>query len=173
MSKLSARDVMTTDLLVVGHGMSLDEVARYLVEHEISGAPVVDSRGRLLGVVSLSDLVRAGAEEERAGGVSRRSDARRAPEALTLDTLEEPEPPEEATEEPDEELAEEEPRRVTDVMSTQVLSVEGSTPVSEVARMMVQARYHRVLVTEDGKLRGLVSSMDLVRLLADQTVAVA
>jgi CBS domain-containing protein len=173
MTQLLARDVMTMDVLAVSQDMTLEEVARFLVEHEISGAPVVDPRGRLLGVVSLADLVRAGSEEERAGGVARHSDARRAPEALTLDLLEEPEPPEEQVEElSDEELAEEEPRRVADVMSTRVLSVDGATPITEVARMMVQARFHRVLITDNGKLVGLVSSMDLVRLVADRPATV-
>lgn len=168
MTKLIARDVMTADVLAVTQDMTLAEVARFLVEHEISGAPVVDKRGRLLGVVSLSDLVRAGSEEERAGGVALRDNARRAPEALTLECLEEPPPPEEELQElADEELAQEEPQRVADVMSTQILTVEPTTPVDEVARVMVQSRYHRVLVTEAGKLAGLVSTMDLVRLLAD------
>lgn len=174
MSTIKARDLMTTDVLAVRDGMTLEEVARFLVEHEISGAPVIDSRGRLLGVVSLADLVRAGAEDERAGGPASREAIRRAPEAIGFDELEEPELAAEPSEEepPDEELAEEEPRRVEDVMSTRVLTVEGSTGIDEIARMMLQARYHRVLVTEEGRLVGLVSSMDLVRLVADQ-VAVA
>ena len=174
MRNLTARDVMTPDVLSVTRDMTLDVVARFLVEHEISGAPVVDTRGRPIGVISLVDLVRAGAEEERAGALARRAELRRAPEALTLDSFEEPEPPEEQTDEIAEEvMAREEPRRVSDVMSALVVAVDAGTPIADVARTMTQARHHRLLVTEGGRCIGLISSMDFVRLMAEQPVPAA
>ena len=168
MPTLTARDIMTPDVLSVTRDMTLEEVARFLVEHEISGAPVVDTRGRPIGVISLVDLVRVGAEEERAGALARRAELRRPPEALTLEAFEELEPPEEQSDELDDrELAEEEPRRVADVMSSRVVSVDAEASISEVARTMLRARLHRLLVTEDGRCVGLISSMDLVRLMAE------
>ena len=169
MRTLTARDVMTADVLSVTRDMTLDEVARFLVEHEISGAPVVDTRGRPIGVVSLVDLARAGSEEEPAGALAHRADLRRPPEALGFGVFDEVEPPEEESDETDEaELAEEEPRRVADVMSGRVVSVSTDAPLAEVARTMLQARHHRLLVTEGGRCVGLISSMDLVRLMAEE-----
>lgn len=168
MRELTARDIMTPDVLSVTRDMTLEEVARFLVEHEISGAPVVDTRGRPVGVISLVDLVRAGAEEERAGAMAQRAELRRPPEALTLDAFEEAEPPEEQSDELDEaDLAVDEPRRVADVMSGRVVSVAADAPIAEVARTMLQAGHHRLLVTESGRYVGLISSMDLVRLMAE------
>ena len=47
---------MNPNVLVVQEDMTVEELARFLVESEISGAPVVDPEGRLVGVVSVTDL---------------------------------------------------------------------------------------------------------------------
>jgi CBS domain-containing protein len=57
-------DVMTPDPIVFTTDESLQEAARQLEESEISGAPVVDSAGILVGVLSETDLVRARATED-------------------------------------------------------------------------------------------------------------
>ena len=49
------KDVMNPDIMTVADDMTTEELARYLTEHEISGAPVVDGQGHLIGVVSLTD----------------------------------------------------------------------------------------------------------------------
>ncbi|HYN21939.1 MAG TPA: CBS domain-containing protein, partial [Thermoanaerobaculia bacterium] len=54
---------MNRDVLVVGEDMTLQEVATFLTENQISGAPVEDTEGRLVGVVSLSDVARATSEQ--------------------------------------------------------------------------------------------------------------
>ncbi len=66
MRPIIAADVMNPNVLVVQEDMSVEELARFLVESEISGAPVVDPEGRLVGVVSVTDLAaeRAGSGEE-------------------------------------------------------------------------------------------------------------
>jgi len=170
--KLTAHDVMTPEVLTVTADLTVRELARFLVDHEISGVPVVDARGRLVGLVSVADVVRAAAEEEREGGTAPRKLTTRPPEALELLFAEEPQ--EEVVEEElaDEELAEEAPLRVADIMSTRLLSVGPDTPLDQVARAMLQARYHRVLVTDGERLVGVITSMDLVRVLADDVVAV-
>jgi len=168
---LTARDVMTTEVLTVTEDLTLRELARFLVDHEISGAPVIGARGRLLGIVSLYDVVRAAAEEEHEGGTAPRALTTRPPETLEMLFAEDESEPDDVEEElADEELAEEAPVRVADIMSTRVLTVAPATPLGQLARTMSQARYHRVLVTSGDRLVGVVSSMDLVRVLAEQTV---
>lgn len=169
---LTARDVMTPDVLTVTADLTLRELARFLVDHEISGVPVVDGRGRLLGLVSLADVVRAAAEEEREGGTAPRKLTTRPPEALELLFAEDDEEPVVEEELADEELAEQPPVRVADIMSTRLLTVAPVAPVEQIARAMLQARFHRVLVTDGEKLVGVITSMDLVRVLADEVAAV-
>ena len=52
------KDVMNPDIMTVADDMTTDELVRYLTEREISGAPVVDSQGHLIGVVSMTDIGR-------------------------------------------------------------------------------------------------------------------
>jgi CBS domain-containing protein len=54
---MKVRDVMTTDVTTVEPGTSLKEVAAILAERHISGLPVVDAAGSVVGVVSESDIV--------------------------------------------------------------------------------------------------------------------
>jgi CBS domain-containing protein len=172
MRDLTARDVMTPEVMAVSADLTLREVARFLIDREITGAPVVDGRGCLLGVVSLADIARAFGELENAGGTAPRRLTSRPPEALELLFAEDPVEESSVEEElADEELAEEPPLQVWDVMSNPVLSVGPDTPLEEVARTMLQARFHRVMVTSGEKLVGVVSSMDLVRTLADVILA--
>ena len=56
------KDVMNPDIMTVDDEMTTDELVRYLTEREISGAPVVDGQGRLIGVVSMTDIGRHLAE---------------------------------------------------------------------------------------------------------------
>ena len=58
-SKLTARDLMQTDVLSVNPGTALVDVHRLFLEEEIHGAPVIDDDGRVLGVISSNDLLRA------------------------------------------------------------------------------------------------------------------
>ncbi|MFQ5675044.1 MAG: CBS domain-containing protein, partial [bacterium] len=58
MKTLRAKDVMNTNVLTVNNDMTVHELALFFTENMISGAPVVDEAGKLLGVVSLSDIVR-------------------------------------------------------------------------------------------------------------------
>ncbi|MBZ0114292.1 MAG: CBS domain-containing protein [Thermoanaerobaculia bacterium] len=159
--ELKAVDVMTPDPVTVQANLPLPELGAFLFEHQISGAPVVDEHGCLVGVVSVSDLARAagllvGDETEHQG------DGFFRPEPLQLvvgcnPTLGiEPAPKFEGN------LAD---HRVAEIMSTLIYSVSEETRVSEIARIMISHRYHRVLVTRDDQLLGIVTSLDLAALL--------
>src|SRR5688500_20212458 len=63
MRPITDADVMIPNVLMVQEDMTVGELASFLVESEISGAPVVDPAGRLVGVVSVTDLARSVAED--------------------------------------------------------------------------------------------------------------
>ncbi len=160
--KLRARDVMTPDPITVRSDLSLPELGAFLVEQQISGAPVVDAHGLLVGVVSVNDLARAAG---LLAGLTTREpgDGFFRPGELHLVVGWNVPVAEDSLEAPFEgEMGD---HTVAEIMSSLIYSVAEDTLVSEIARVMVTQRHHRVLVTRDDQLLGIVSSLDLASLL--------
>lgn len=157
MRKICAADLMNDDVLTVREEMAVHDLAEFLIENEISGAPVLAHGGKLVGVVSVVDIVASASEE-----ASIENDVRSA--HFYLRDLQEA-------------YSEEEIRdlhiengdlTVGDIMTPSVYTVEEDASVSEVASMMLNAHLHRVLVTRDEELVGIISSSDLLGLLVDE-----
>jgi CBS domain-containing protein len=159
---MRVRDVMQRDLATVGPDADLRQLDELLLRRRIQGVPVV-ADGRVVGLVSRSDVVRQlHAEEARF-------------EAEIDFYLS---PFDEADRHPGEDRAVSEAvaarmrqLRVSDVMTEDVIAVEPDAEVAEAARVMAGRGIHRVLVLEDGRLVGLVSSLDVLRLVADGRLA--
>ncbi len=154
-----ARDVMTERPIAVDPAMSLAELESRLVAEGIYGAPVV-SDGHLVGVVSRSDIVRAISEQrERAEEFVSEFYHEPPIQRVSARNL--------VLHEADvaaQRLAE---LVVQDVMSTRVIAVRPEESAEQVARCMLSYRIHRVLVTEGDELRGIISSLDMVELVAE------
>lgn len=146
---MKAKDIMRKKVVTVTGAMTLRELAKLLVEKRISGAPVVDGRGKLIGVVSQTDLVR----HEREAGTERAVPAyyKDHEDWVLARGLQ--------FEDPDF-------TRVEDIMTPAVLSADELTPVEELARTMLRRRVHRLIVTDKGRLRGIVSATDLLKVVA-------
>jgi CBS domain-containing protein len=150
----SAKDLMTTDVKTVGADWPTDRVAQFLIDHDISGAPVVDD-GKLVGVISLTDLARH--NSSAGGSVSERPTAYYRHELEgqyseeDLDNLH--------ITEGDETTAE-------DVMTPQVYDVNEHTSVQQVAQVMHRGGIHRVFVTQNGEIRGIITALDMLKVVA-------
>jgi len=159
MRRLVARDLMNEEVVTVGLDWTARQVAEFLTSQQISGAPVVDERGHVVGVISLSDLARSEAEGGRL--IPDGSDpgywVRGWEDKVSADELRGLH-------------VEEDGPMVRDLMNPAVFSVDEETPVSDVARSMIDARIHRVLVTRGRKIVGIVSSTDLLGLLVEEPV---
>jgi CBS domain-containing protein len=155
MKELVASDVMQSPVLAVRPDLTVRELAIFLTENQISGAPVMDGQGRLQGVVSLSDIAQGGADE---GGLAlNESD----PDASVHGWEEE------ATSDEMRELhVEGAEALVRDIMTPTAFVVPDDTPVSRVARTMVAGRIHRLLVVRGRSVVGIVTSLDLLTLLS-------
>jgi CBS domain-containing protein len=129
----------------------LANVQRLFFEEGIHGAPVVDETGRVLGVVSSIDLLRAAADKRDTPD----GDPNYLTELLEFSSrswnIDDPEAPVGLT--------------VSDVMSEGVVSVAATDSIADVARTLREQRVHRVLVIEDDRLCGIITSFDLVALL--------
>lgn len=134
-----ARDVMTAGVVAVPPTLPLTALEDALIARHISGAPVVDS-GRLVGIVSRSDVVRY-------------FSIRRA-----LMPIAGPHPPDPQR---DAHLT------VRDVMARDPVVVAPDAAIEEVARLMVAHHVHRVLVTEGDVVVGLISALDVAQLVAN------
>jgi CBS domain-containing protein len=157
MRRLVARDLMNEEVLTVPEDWTGHQLAEFLTENQISGAPVVDAEGHVVGVVSLFDLARSEMEGGRLvpdrtdpGWWVRGWEEKVNPEELAGLHIEEDGP------------------LVRDLMNPAIFSLDVETPVSEIARAMIDARIHRVLVTRGRKIVGIVSTTDLLGLLVDE-----
>lgn len=137
----TAKSVMQKKVITVKDNLLAGELARLFEAKRISGAPVVDSAGRLIGVVSKSDLVR---HECEGADIYRDSD--------------EPLPKGFHVENPDR-------TTVADIMTPAVIEATEDAPASQLARLMRKRHIHRVFITRDKRLCGIVTTLDLLKLL--------
>jgi CBS domain-containing protein len=150
---MNAKDVMTTEVITVAPDTTVQELAKILSEREISGAPVVDSSNRLVGVVSEGDLL-----HRAETGTERRVQRRRS---WWLDSVA-------AEEELARDYVKAHGRTVADIMTHGVISVDETTDLAEIAMLLETKRIKRVPVVNNGKLVGIVSRANLVRALASK-----
>ena len=127
-----AGDAMQSSVATVSPELSVAELEKFLSEEEISGAPVVDDKGTLVGIVSQTDVLRALSEET----------------STALSDMLAPD------------------MSVEDIMTPDVLCVPPAASVESVAQKMIDAGVHRALVVDDATLCGIVTSFDLLRVLA-------
>jgi CBS domain-containing protein len=148
---MRAMDVMTTHVITIGPDASVQELALLLSERGISGVPVIDSDNRLVGIASEGDLL-----HRTETGTARPTERRRSRwlESLALDR----------------ELARDyvksHGRKVRDIMTRDVVTVDETTELADIANLLDTRRIKRVPVLRDGKLAGIVSRANLVRALA-------
>jgi CBS domain-containing protein len=140
---MQAQDVMTTRVVAVAPDTPVTEIAKLLLERQISAVPVVSDDRRLLGIVSEGDLTNGLGQE----GAKR---------SWWLDLLASPQAKAEA-------YLRSHGRLASDLMTREVVSVTPDTPLPEIARLLEARRIKRVPVLRDGELVGIVSRADLLR----------
>jgi CBS domain-containing protein len=145
---------MTRGVLTVDADWSVAELATFLEDHAISGAPVVDAEGALLGVVSVTDIARRGAVDDVSEPEAHAFYHQGIERAL-------------AREEAESFRVVDASSKVREIMTPMIFSVDPSAPVREVADTMLRGRIHRLFVMEGGKLVGVISSLDLLSLVRD------
>ncbi len=150
----TAKDIMQSQVVTVSPDAPLHSTQRLFYEEGIHGAPVVDEQGRVVGMITSTDILRAATEAEEAGP----SDSSYFQDDLDHPTGLLPLAPEEFQERLQD-------ITVGDFMTEGVVHVSPSTPISELARTIRENKIHRLLVVENGTLRGIVSTFDLVTLL--------
>ncbi|QDT64963.1 CBS domain-containing protein [Calycomorphotria hydatis] len=145
---LAARDVMTPEVVALNERMTLAEAADVLRQHHISGAPVVTTEGKLVGMLSLTDIV-----EKETEGLAPVHSGKLAWHMLDHAG---------GLEFDNHQLL------VKDRMSRTVASIGERAPLVDAARIMCDGHWHRLPVLDhDGKLSGIISTMDILAALVN------
>lgn len=147
----TAGDLMTRDVAVVHPETSLLEAVKLMAGRRISGMPVVDDTGAIVGMISEGDLVRwhEGYTERQARWLDMLAEGGHLAPAFLKGI-------------------QEQRRKVKSVMSPGATTVTEDTPARDVAHLMYSKNIKRVPVLRDGKLVGIVARSDLVRALAEK-----
>ena len=141
---MTVRDAMTRSVLTVPLIAPLREVAEVLIENGISGVPVVDVDGTVLGVVSEADLL---IKEQGAGAIRHRPLARLLGESRESRA----------------QLVKAEAITAAEAMTSPAVTITSRRPIHEAAAIMTARRVNRLPVVDDGRLVGIISRADLVR----------
>jgi CBS domain-containing protein len=148
---------MQSDVLAVDADWPLDKLAGFLVENSISGAPVTDEKGELVGVVSLTDLVRHNSMTEKDTESGDTHD-------VYLYELERHMSHEEMRVF---HTQYESPVQVREIMTPMIFRVSEDDSLQSVADTMLKGRIHRVFVTSGNMLTGIVTALDMLQVIRD------
>ena len=156
MPTLTAKDIMVKDILTVSVNWSVDRLTRFLIEHSITGAPVLDEDQRLAGVVSLTDIARHYKVATH--------DLNKEPHDYYLPNVEVQYAKELIS---SLDVEKEDKLKISDIMTPMVFSVSEDTTIQQVADAMIRGRIHRVLVVKDYKVIGIITTLDMLKVLRD------
>jgi CBS domain-containing protein len=149
--ELTVREIMQTDVIAVRPETTVGELADILAKNKISGVPVVDDQGRVMGMVSEADIILQDADLHFPYYIQFLESV------IYLQSVHKFE----------ERFRKAFGSRVTEVMSDEVVVVSPDTSVREAATLMADRDINRLPVTEDGRLVGIVTRGDIVRAIAE------
>jgi len=147
-----AEEIMTTDVITVSPNTEIAKAAKIMTEKRINGLPVVDS-GKLVGILCQSDLI---AQQKKFpipslftfldGYISLTSEKHLEKEVQKIAAA-----------------------TVDQAMTPHPVTVSPSTPIEEIASLMVDRNFHTLPVLVEGKLVGIVGKEDLLKLLIPES----
>ncbi len=160
MKDLTAKDIMSTEVESVPEDMTVHELAAFFTQKMISGAPVVNEKGDLTGVVSLSDIVRHDGQRVKIVNQSGETD-------YYLQGWEDDYDEDDFREL---RIREDDGLVVRDIMTPLVFKVPESESLAEMADIMIDGRIHRLFVTDQDKIVGIVTSLDMLKAIRTHSV---
>ncbi len=149
---LTAKDIMTKDVVTVKPETSLEDLASLLLKHQISGVPVVDNAGALYGIVTEKDLISRNRRLHIPTVVSF-LDA-----AIYL----------ESSKKFEEDVKRLAATKVSEICVRKVVTITEDTTVVDIATIMDDKDIHLLPVVKGGKVVGIVGKRDIVRAVAKQ-----
>jgi CBS domain-containing protein len=149
---LKASEIMTRNQLTITPDMSVDELARLFLRKDVSGAVVVDKKGKLLGVVTEGDLI-AKEKNLHLPTIVSLFDA-----VIYLET----------SEHFKEELNRMVASQVEDIYTREPVTINPNTTLADIATLMAEKRIHYLPVMENDTVEGVVGRREILKALADK-----
>ncbi len=134
---MKARDVMTKQVITVSSDLSIRKLIQLLITERISGVPVVDDAGEVVGIISERDILKA---VDRLIKVKVSLDEEREQKGSF--------------------------NWVDGIMTKEVIFVSEDDPVEHVCKLMSERKIHRVPVMNGKKIVGIITSMDVLKTVA-------
>ncbi len=145
-----AKDIMSQKPITARPEMTVEELQELFTINRISGAPVVDTNGVVIGVITVNDILKAGINLPYVSGFFEDINIDRilAEEGLLVESFTE--------------------GFVSDFMTRNVFTAYPETPVNELAQIMYENRIHRVIIVKPNEQKplGVVTTFDLLKLMA-------
>ncbi len=151
---ITAKDIMTKNVVTVTPDTSIEELASLLVKYQISGVPVVDESGNLYGIVTENDLISRNKRLHIPTVVSF-LDA-----AIYL----------ESSKKFEQEVKRLTATRAGDICNRKVVTITEDASLIDIATIMTEKKVHLLPVVRNGKLTGIVGKRDLVKAVAQQAI---
>lgn len=149
---LRAKDIMTTEVITVSRETTLEELGRLFIEKDVSGAPVIDEKGRIICIVTENDLISMNSRLH-IPTILRLFDAFIPLGASKLEV----------------EIKKMTAATVGEVCTEKVTTVDEETPIDEIATLMNEKRIHLLPVLKEGKLTGIIGKKDVIRGIARES----
>jgi CBS-domain-containing membrane protein len=143
---LNATDIMTKDVITVKNETTIEELARLLIDHKISGVPVLDDDNKMIGIVTENDLIKKN-KRFHIPTIVRLFDA-----YFLLDSGK-----------VEDEIKKMVATTVGEIYTKKVLSISEDTTLEEIATIMAEKHIHLLPVLRDDEVVGIVGKADVVR----------
>ena len=153
MSKLKVRDLMTTQLVTLQPTDTVKKAAIKFAVDNISGAPVVDNRNHLLGILSENDILNTILKYQIA------LDDENHDSVILTYSMDSPTETDDILKKVSEEISNLE---VSAIMTRTVLTTTPDTTIMEILRAMIEMKVNRVPVVEKGVVIGIISRGDTI-----------
>ncbi len=143
---LKAKDIMTKDVITVKPDTTIEELARTLMKNQISGAPVVDDKGKLVGIVTENDLISKNSRLH-IPTILRLFDAYIPLGTSRMET----------------DIKRMTANTVGDICSKEVITIDSETSLEYIATLITERKIHLLPVLTEGKLVGIIGKKDLIK----------
>ena len=147
---MKTKDIMTKEVVTVKPEMTIEELARLFTKHDISGAPVVDEAGGLIGIVTENDLIKM---EQRL-------------HIPTIITIFDAVIYLGSSKKFEDDLKRMAATKVSDIYKRDVVTITENTTIEEVATIMCEKDIHHLPVVKKRKLMGIVGKKDVVKAIS-------
>ncbi|WP_404368721.1 HPP family protein [Marinobacter sp.] len=152
-----AHEIMTPSVKAVPQSWTMEHLARFLTDNEITGSPVTDDDGEIVGIATLKDITefRWSSSRPDHGQANLTPEEEIEARRLRMAIFEE---------------MGKVPVEVRDIMTPIVLCVDEDTAVKHIADVMMKEHVHRIFVTRDKKITGIITTYDMLKLISDKAL---